>query len=425
MKKLAIYTVLTGDKEPLGDPLLHLRSYETDLKISLICFTDKPNLESKVWEIRWFDTHSLPPEKSSRRPKILAYQYLSDYKYSLYIDNICELQRLPSSVDLVSSGKAECVFRAFKHNTRSFLIEEAFAIASLGYDDPKVLAQQMIEYDSLVSMDTITPLTTCTVLLREHNHPAVIKHSNMWWDQVLQFSKRDQMSFDYCRLKSEIDINYLQGNKFSNDLILPHQNVADWRKKASFDEKRYLRLQRELQALRGTSGLSTALESLLKERCHRRDSSLELFSYLNNSPLTSFQYIGRYGLNELQEFLECLMSQRTYIITSRNPATSEAICEIDRCEMLKITNTIAVYLSNHVRIEISPSGVVPWIREKEVAENGPLAFVVILNHSDARPNELWNQLATDAYLLKSKFALLAISFDWNEGINLFMRKNFN
>jgi hypothetical protein len=78
MKKLAIYTVLTGDKEPLGDPLLHLRSYETDLKISLICFTDKPNLESKVWEIRWFDTHSLPPEKSSRRPKILAYQYLSD-----------------------------------------------------------------------------------------------------------------------------------------------------------------------------------------------------------------------------------------------------------------------------------------------------------------------------------------------------------
>ena len=110
---------------------------------------------------------------------------------------------------------------------------------------------------------------------------------------------------------------------------------------------------------------------------------------------------------------------------SQIPATSEAICEIERCEMLKITNTIAGYLGNHVKIEISPSEALSWIREQEVKENAPLLMVLVLNYPDAQLHELWNQLAINIHSSQAKFAQVAISFEQGKGINLLMRKNFN
>ena len=94
MHSLAVYTVLTGDKEPLGNPIARLQSAHTDLKIDFICFTDNRTLTSEVWQCRLFDAHNLPPEKSSRRPKALPHEYLYDYDFSLYLDNSCELKRL-------------------------------------------------------------------------------------------------------------------------------------------------------------------------------------------------------------------------------------------------------------------------------------------------------------------------------------------
>ena len=134
MKALAIYTVLTGYKEPLVTPIGRLMSIETDLKIDFICFTDNPNLKSNVWNCRVFDTHCPPPGKSSRRPKALPHEYLADYDYSLHMDDMSELKHLPNRADLLESLGEECVYRVFKHSTRTFLAEEAVAINSLSYD---------------------------------------------------------------------------------------------------------------------------------------------------------------------------------------------------------------------------------------------------------------------------------------------------
>ena len=424
MGKLAIYTALTGEKEPLGDPISRLKTKETDLEIDLICFTDNPHLKSNAWEIRSFDTHSLPPEKSSRRPKILAYQYLPDYKYSLYIDNICELKRIPTSHDLVTSATEKYVFRTFKHNTRSLLIQEAFAIASLGYDDPRILAEQLETYNDVMPLDKITPLSTCTVLLREHNNPNIIEHSNQWWDQVLQFSKRDQMSFDFCRLTRHIKINYFQGNKFENDLIFPHENVGGWRKAASFDEKKYLRLRRELQQFGGDPNLSVPQETFLREKCYRTDSSLELFSYLNNSPLTSAQHTTSHKLKELKTFLDCLKSKHAHVIASLHTGTGESTPEIVGYEMLKCGHTITQYLGKDIKTVISPSELLSWINQPKDNGESAVFLVLALNYSTNHAKELWKVLELEPYFSKAKVAQVSVSFDENLSLTLFLMKNF-
>ena len=54
LKKLVVYTVLTGHKEELQNPFPeHSTGYER------ICFTDNPELKSDYWTIIKMDSHSL------------------------------------------------------------------------------------------------------------------------------------------------------------------------------------------------------------------------------------------------------------------------------------------------------------------------------------------------------------------------------
>ena len=282
MTTLAIYTVLTGDKEPLGNPIGRLQSIETDLKIDFICFTDNPALKSNVWNCRVFDTHCLPPEKSSRRPKALPHEYLADYDYSLYMDNICELKRLPNCSDILKAPDTDYVYRVFKHSTRTVLAEEALAISSLGYDTAENLINQLDTYVQYLPLQSITPLNTCTILLRQHNHLQVIRHGRMWWEHILNFSKRDQMSFDFCRLQSSLKLNNFEGTKFENELIYEHNNAAGGRLLASFDKNKFRQLIKRLNE--GSMKLTPTPENLkvLQLLANTEPSHGEVLKYLKS-----------------------------------------------------------------------------------------------------------------------------------------------
>jgi hypothetical protein len=306
MTTLAIYTVLTGDKEPLGNPIGRLQSIETDLKIEFICFTDNPNLKSNVWNCRVFDTHRLPPEKSSRRPKALPHEYLAEHDYSLYMDNICELKRLPKCSDLLEAPDTDYVYRVFKHSTRIVLAEEALAISSLGYDTAENLINQLDTYVQYLPLQSITPLNTCTILLRQHNHFQVIRHGQMWWEHILNFSKRDQMSFDFCRLQSGLKLNNFEGTKFENNLIHEHNNAAGDRMLASFDKQKFNRLKEDLLKKQSGRDINSQSTEQLKIFATTKPNHLELLSYLTGSSLGNFHAPMHGVAQKLQELLDSL-----------------------------------------------------------------------------------------------------------------------
>ena len=242
-QRLVVYTALVGAKEPLNNPLEILPANAgTDLALDFVCITDDATLTSPVWRFMLLPTAHLPPEKLSRRPKALPHEYFPDAQHSLYIDNTVCFKRLPQASDLATDQPY--LFRAFRHARHTQLAQEAFAIAMLGYEDVGIICQQLDFYASRGALDAITPLTTATVLLRQHHHPAVQQFGRVWWENILAFAKRDQLSFDFALRQAGAEVDYLPGITRDNPFIRWQGSLAATRLRASFDDRRYAWLHR-------------------------------------------------------------------------------------------------------------------------------------------------------------------------------------
>jgi hypothetical protein len=241
--RLVIYTALVGAKESLANPLHDLPAAATsDLDIDFVCITDNPNLRSPVWRMELIANRHLPAEKLSRRSKALPHLYFPEHRYSLYIDNTVSFKRLPQASDLQTARPY--LFKAFRHATRDNPEQEATAVAMLGYEDVGTICRQMDFYAHLRPLATISPLTTATVLLREHAAPEVQQFGTLWWESVLAFSKRDQLSFDFALQESACVVEYFEGHTHDSPLITWNGGLAQNRVRASFDSQRYAWLHR-------------------------------------------------------------------------------------------------------------------------------------------------------------------------------------
>lgn len=315
MQKLVIYTVLTGTKEPLGNPVADLLDdTPSDLAIEFFCITDNPDLKSDIWQFILLDESLiLPPEKLSRHPKCHPHHYFPDHQYSLFIDNIVKFKRLPCEADLQVAADKAPLFKVFTHFYRQFITEEALAIAGLKYDASDVLAKQLAFYKTQISLDDISPLTTGTVLLRQHHHPKIKMHGDIWWLQILQFSKRDQMSFDFAVKKSDLQLSYFAGMKNNSDLIHKPHSMGG-RVRASFDSEKYKWLhRRDPLAQADPKAHFLAQGALGHERYEVDSDEFDLMCFLVESSLGSKIAPRRRIAMNLQAILKRYMGLSTHI----------------------------------------------------------------------------------------------------------------
>ena len=232
---MVVYTVLVGDKETLNDPLRIIgRGSETDLRIDYVCFTDNDALTSPTWQMRKLEHPLMPPERLSRLPKTQPNLFFANYEHSLYIDNTVVFKRLPRRSDL---GKH--LFRAFHHPWRKHPVDEADVIVKSGLDTPAPVADQLRFYARRGAFDGIDALTTGTALLRQHGNPLVKRFGELWWEQILLFSKRDQISLDVCAKAAGCPIHHFDGDKRNNDFIFWPALATEKRVLGSFDDERY------------------------------------------------------------------------------------------------------------------------------------------------------------------------------------------
>lgn len=276
--RLVVYTVLIGHKEALNNPLQLISDHDaTDLIIDYRCFTDNPRFASPIWQPLVLSNPTLPPEKLSRHPKALPHRYFSDYDYSLYIDNTVVFKRLPQQHDLLHSR-----LRAFRHPWRKNPLDEADVVVRSGLDEPQIVAQQMLHYRQHTHFAKIDRLTAGTVILRNHHDPQVQQFGEIWWDQILQYSKRDQLSLDLAADLAQLPVEYYPGTKSDNDLFLWPVVPNGRRVLASFDDDRYRWQHRQFEAAMsnprqhylesGKSDDYTRTVNLLEYCCHLEGS---------------------------------------------------------------------------------------------------------------------------------------------------------
>jgi hypothetical protein len=201
MNRIVIYTSITN----CFDQIPQLVS--TWSGCDYVCFTDNPHLRSDVWNLRLLPSSNLDPRRRARLPKILPHLFLPESDLSIWMDG-----NVVPEVDLFQFAKANLKDRAalfFAHGERQCLYEEADKCITLGKDSADLINSQIAKYQR-EGMPRNFGLAECSILIRRHNDPQLIALMNSWWNELIAWSARDQLSLPYVSWKLKYDFPLVQ-----------------------------------------------------------------------------------------------------------------------------------------------------------------------------------------------------------------------
>jgi hypothetical protein len=197
-----VYTVLLGQYEQLNEqPVAH----ESDWRF--ICFTDDPTLTSTTWQVRLVEPlFAADLSRSQRQIKHLAHRFLPEHDVSLYIDNSVLMKVPPEEILAqwpLTSGFALCA-----HSFRETVLDEFLEVLRLGYDDQARLLEHL-NHVQWHHPDVLAAKPMWSgVMLRRHHEPKIKAAMELWFQHVLRYSRRDQLSsnlaFAQCDLKPDL-----------------------------------------------------------------------------------------------------------------------------------------------------------------------------------------------------------------------------
>jgi hypothetical protein len=229
-----VYTCLFGSSE-------HFNDFDYGDAVERICFTDDPHLRAEHWKLQLVGRGLLDPVRRSKQYKLLAHRFLPDHAWSLYVDNTVRLKVEPQAFFEQQLADRPSAMRCFRHPDRDCVYDEAGAVLLEGYDDPRRVEAQMRFYRYL-GLPEKAGLATLPVLLRRHHDARVIALAEAWFQQLLLFSFRDQLSFNPVAWSQAYEIDYFD-RAFGDTTLLDWPVVKDGvRVPRDFDDVRYLEL---------------------------------------------------------------------------------------------------------------------------------------------------------------------------------------
>jgi hypothetical protein len=185
-----VYTALIGEYEALNE-----QPTASESDIDFVCFTDNPTAVSDSWQIRLVEPRfPLDAIRSARYLKVKGPELLSDYDESLWIDNSVLLRAAPGTI--LDEWLATTDAAIPVHSYRTSVLGEFDTVAAQGYDDPARVYEQLIHYSS-TSEKVLGEVPYWTALLARRHTPAVLETMALWFDQILRYSRRDQLSINY------------------------------------------------------------------------------------------------------------------------------------------------------------------------------------------------------------------------------------
>lgn len=194
--KIAVYTSITG-----GYDALKAHKNIDNNHFDYICFTDNRYQNVSGWKIREIPGFlgELEPAKRSRCIKILPHLFLEDYDISIWIDGSITI--IGDLYQYIRTNFTNCNLLIAKHPDRNCIYQEAGAVINLKKDEKDRVNEQMGRYKK-EHFPSNFGLTETGIIIRKHMNPDIIKFGKDWWNEVLRYSKRDQLSFEYVHWKT-------------------------------------------------------------------------------------------------------------------------------------------------------------------------------------------------------------------------------
>jgi tetratricopeptide (TPR) repeat protein len=194
--KIAVYTSYTA-----GYDVLKPHQFIDD-RFEYVAFTDEKPIDYGLYDIRLLPTDHTDGRVSTRYPKTHPHKLFPDYDVAIWLDTSIMLvdDIYPIVEEFLASGKA---IGTTPHTHRESLFEEFVVCMERSKDSFSNLkslysfyAGEGFEYNNLSENG---------FLLFRLQHPDLPPALELWWDMILTYSKRDQLSFGYSLSKSEVD----------------------------------------------------------------------------------------------------------------------------------------------------------------------------------------------------------------------------
>ncbi len=229
MNKKVIYTAIFGGYDNLTEPSFIPEGWD------FVCFTDS-DIKSDVWDVRKVKPLYEDSTRNARKHKVLPHRFLPEYDISVWVDgNILIRNNLN---ELVDNYLQDCNVAMMNHNKnvldpRDCIYEEAQTILYFGQknnnykDNPNLIISQIEKYKN-ENYPPKNGLAVTMEVLRKHNEKDVIDTMNLWWDEIKYGSKRDQLSFNYCAWKTNLNFKWMDGDSRDNKYFL---NMGKHKKK--------------------------------------------------------------------------------------------------------------------------------------------------------------------------------------------------
>lgn len=213
-----IYTAILEGSDILNAPLYSEKSCD------YICFTDNTKLRSDFWRI----VRITPASETNRYMlakaiKVLGADILCAYDESLWMDGSILLKRDPWN--LIDGQFSDSSFAFMKHPNRSCIFEEIEACAVQGKD-----SRSNLDAVRLRLIDAGYPknngLISGGFIYRRHLDE-VKQLFREWMRNIGQFSRRDQLTFNYTCWQKGQSVTYIDVDIFNNEYfaVLPHFNT--------------------------------------------------------------------------------------------------------------------------------------------------------------------------------------------------------
>jgi Protein of unknown function (DUF616) len=220
--KRAVFTALLGDYEEL----INQPTAESS-KVDFICFTNNSDLRSTSWKLHPVDP-ILPLDmvRSQRALKIRGHEILAEYDEVLYIDNSVFLRQDPAVI--LDAWLENHDYAVARHSVRETVIDEFDQIIALHYDDPNRVNEQLLHYVELFP-EVLFERPYWNGMSARRNTPEVAAMMSTWFDHVLRYSRRDQLSANVAFSLSGLQINAVESD---NNDAATHQWPAGVHRKA-------------------------------------------------------------------------------------------------------------------------------------------------------------------------------------------------
>ena len=205
-ERIAVYTCVTGKYDKIGF------CPSSEEGVDFICLTNRPHGPPADWQTRKLQS---PPRLGnghdiSRYHKIFPHHVLPEYRYSVYLDgNIGFTGSFVGAVEKIRSTSVSLA--AFRHPDRRSLREESEACHLQrkfdGYDSRRREWQLRAYEDEGMRLDE--PIAANYFLVRDRAHPLFDQSMSLWWSQLFEFTKRDQLSLAYVLWKTGLPWAFL------------------------------------------------------------------------------------------------------------------------------------------------------------------------------------------------------------------------